>query len=305
MKKNTSAVVYACIAVFSWSTVATAFKIALLHLSHFEMLQIASCTALFLFIVILTIQKKWRLVTSLLISQWLYFALIGFLNPVAYYLILFKSYDLLPAQVVQPINYLWPIFLLILLAVFAHQPIPGRKYVGISVSLVGVILISLGTSQSGKESSSFYGLVLAFLSALCWAIYWMIDNRQKEKIDGSVALFASFLFGTTYLFIASFWMGSSVFTMAGILSGMYIGGFEIGIPFICFGLAMRKTSNPALINQLCYLSPFLSFFFISIILGEQIVLTTYIGLCLIVLGILFNQLKKHNSEKIRENRQIE
>lgn len=63
----------------------------------------------------------------------------------------------------------------------------------------------------------------------------------------------------------------------------------MGIPFIFFGLAMRKTSNPALINQLCYLSPFMSLFFISVVLGERIVFTTYIGLVMIVLGIVFNQ----------------
>ena len=46
MKQNNSAIVYASIAVLSWSTVATAFKIALMHLTHFGMLLIASCTAL-------------------------------------------------------------------------------------------------------------------------------------------------------------------------------------------------------------------------------------------------------------------
>ena len=43
-RNNTRAIIYACIAVLSWSTVATAFKIALTHLTHFEMLLIASCT---------------------------------------------------------------------------------------------------------------------------------------------------------------------------------------------------------------------------------------------------------------------
>ena len=44
-RNNTRAIIYACIAVLSWSTVATAFKIALTHLTHFEMLLIASCTS--------------------------------------------------------------------------------------------------------------------------------------------------------------------------------------------------------------------------------------------------------------------
>ena len=85
-----------------------------------------------------------------------------------------------------------------------------------------------------------------------------------------------------------------------VLPADAVGGFEMGIPFIFFGLAMRKTSNPALINQLCYLSPFMSLFFISVVLGEQIVFTTYIGLVMIVLGIVFNQyfVKSSNQAKI-------
>ena len=65
MKNSTSAVVYACIAVLCWSTVATAFKIALMHLTHFEMLLVASCTSLVIFTLLLTVQKKWRLVAGL------------------------------------------------------------------------------------------------------------------------------------------------------------------------------------------------------------------------------------------------
>ena len=201
MKNSTSAVVYACIAVLSWSTVATAFKIALTHLTHFEMLLIASCTSLVIFALLLTFQKKWRLVSELSGRQWGYFALLGLLNPVAYYLVLFKAYDLLPAQVAQPINYAWPIVLLILLALFAHQPIPPKKYIGMFISLGGVVLISVGTGQSGGMDIPVHGLLLAALSALLWAMYWMINNKFKDKTDGSIALFMSFLFGTAYPFI--------------------------------------------------------------------------------------------------------
>ncbi|MDE5759525.1 MAG: DMT family transporter [Bacteroides sp.] len=289
MKDNTSSVFYACIAVLSWSTVATAFKIALMHLTHFEMLLVASCTSLVIFTLLITVRKKWKEVAELSGKQWGYFAMLGLLNPVAYYLVLFKAYDLLPAQVAQPVNYIWPIMLLILLALFAHQPIPAKKYIGMFISLSGVALISIGTGQSEGMNLSVFGLLLAFLSSLLWAMYWMINNKFKDKTDGSVALFMSFLFGTGYLLIGAAVVGVNLHTLPGILSGMYVGGFEMGIPFIFFSLAMRKTTNPALINQRCYLSPFLSLFFIALILGEQIVLATYIGLALIVTGIMFNE----------------
>lgn len=289
MKENNKAILLAIVAVLSWSTVATAFKVALTYLTHFEMLLVASITSLLIFTVVITFQKKWKQVTGMSKQLWGYFALLGLLNPVVYYLVLFKSYDLLPAQVAQPVNYMWPIVLLILLAVFAKQPIPGKKYIGMFISLGGLILISAGGKQGGEMNIPLFGLFLGIMSAFLWATYWMVNNKNKEKADAIIACFMSFLFGSIYLTLGALVVGVNLHTLPGILSGMYVGAFEMGIPFVCFGLAIRKTSNPALINQLCYLSPFLSLFFVSTILGEQIVPTTYIGLILIVTGIVFNE----------------
>lgn len=279
----------ASVAVLSWSTVATAFKVALSYLTHFEMLLVASFTSLAIFAVVLTVQRRWGAVKALPRRTWGYFALLGLLNPVAYYMVLFKSYDLLPAQVAQPVNYFWPIFLLVLLALFAKQRIPAKKYVGMFISLGGLVLISAGGGQMGNLEISPFGLFLGLMSAVLWATYWMVNNKNSHKADATIACFMSFLFGSIYLAIGALFVGVNLHTLPGILSGMYVGAFEMGIPFICFGLAIRTTSNPALVNQLCYLSPFLSLFFVSTILGEQIVPTTYIGLSLIVAGIVFNE----------------
>lgn len=289
MKENNKAVALAIAAVLSWSTVATAFKVALSYLTHFEMLLVASITSLLIFAVVLTVQRKWHLVKALSHRTWGYFAFLGLLNPVAYYLVLFKSYDLLPAQIAQPVNYIWPVLLVVLLALFTKQPIPAKKYIGMLVSLGGLIIISAGGKQITDTGIPPIGLALGVMSALLWATYWMVNNRNKDKADATVACFMSFLFGSLYLGLGALIVGVNLNTLPGVLSGMYVGAFEMGIPFICFGLAIRKTTNPALINQLCYLSPFLSLFFVSTILGEPIVPTTYIGLILIVAGIVFNE----------------
>ena len=288
MQDNSKALIYGGIAVVSWSTVATMFKMALKYFSHFEMLLIASFTALFIFCIAMTILKKWKDLKSLPPKQWGWFALVGLLNPVAYYLVLFKSYALLPAQVAQPINYAWPIVLLVLLAIIARQSIPKLKYIGMGLSLGGVALISLGSGGISGQSLPVAGLLLAFLSAFLWASYWIVNNQNK-KVDGIVALFLSFLFGSIYLLIGALFVGVNLNSVPGILSSIYVGAFEMGIPFIFFGLAIRKTNNPALVNQMCYLSPFISLFLIHMILGEQIYTTTYLGLFLIVFGIVFNE----------------
>lgn len=289
MTPNNKATLLAGAAVLSWSTVATAFKIALSYLTHFEMLLVASFTSLLIFTIVLTAGHRWKAIKALPRRTWGYFALLGFLNPVAYYLVLFKSYDLLPAQVAQPVNYFWPICLLILLAMFAKQRIPAKKYIGMFISLGGLVLISAGGRQTGHLDISPIGLGLGLMSAILWATYWMVNNKNSHKADATVACFMSFFFGSIYLSIIALFVEVNLTSLPGILSGMYVGAFEMGIPFICFGLAMRTTNNPSLINQLCYLSPFLSLFFVSAVLGEQIVSTTYIGLTLIVAGIVFNE----------------
>lgn len=288
MQDSNKALVYAAIAVLSWSTVATMFKTALKYFSHFEMLLVASFTALLIFGITLLIQKKWRLLKEIPAKQWGWFALVGLLNPVTYYLVLFKSYNLLPAQIAQPINYFWPIILLILLAIIARKPISKIKYTGMILSLSGVVLISLGAGGIDGQRLPVWGLFLALLSAFLWATYWIVNNQNK-KVDGTVALFLSFFFGSVYLLIGALFTGVNLNSTPGLLSSIYVGAFEMGIPFIFFGLAIKKTDNPALVNQMCYLSPFISLFLIHLILGEHIYTTTYIGLFLIIFGIIFNE----------------
>lgn len=288
MQEKNKALVYGMAAVLSWSTVATLFKITLEHFTYFEMLLVASFSALLIFIAAITIRKKWAEVRKLTPAQWGWGAFIGLLNPVAYYLVLFKAYALLPAQVAQPINYSWPIILLVLLAFIARKPIPKGKYIGMFFSLAGVALISLGTKQVSGENIPVSGLLLAFLSAFLWATYWIANNQNKQT-DGIIMLFLSFLFGSLYLFIASFFVEVNLSSVSGLLAAVYVGAFEMGIPFIFFGMAIRKTDNPALINQMCYLSPFISLFLIRTFVGEQIYATTYLGLFLIVFGIIFNE----------------
>lgn len=288
MKDNNKALIFAGIATLSWSTVASAFKIALQYFSHYEMLLVASITALLIFVLVLTFQKKWTLLKTLSRKDWVRFSWMGMLNPVIYYLVLFGAYDLLPAQIAQPINYFWPIVLLILISVISHKPIPKAKYIGMFMSLAGVTVISFSSGQLSGSSFPLTGLLLGFFSAFLWAGFWLVNNMNKDK-DFVLSLFMIFLFGSIYLGLGSVFMDVNLYSLPGMLSAVYIGAFEMGIPFVFFGLALRKSTNTALVNQLCYLSPFISLFIISLVLGEKILPTTFAGLFLIVFGIIFNE----------------
>ncbi len=287
MTKNSKAILAASAAVLSWSTVAAAFKTALSYYSHYEMLTVAALTATVIFAIAITAQRKWGQLTRMRYKDIGALALLGLLSPTLYYLVLFSAYEQLPAQVAQPINYCWPIFLVILLAAVMHKPVRPRLYIGMTVSLAGVTVISLGGGIEGSLSPS--GLILAFMSAVLWAVYWIANEKLKGGFDESVKLFGSFFFGSIYLLVGLIWMPVSFNSVEGTLASIYVGAFEMGIPFLFFSLALKNASNVATVNQMCYIAPFLSLFFISMIVGEHIMPTSYIGLSLIIFGVIFNQ----------------
>ena len=261
MKASSRAIVLAAVTVLSWSTVATAFKITLASMGVREMISVSVFSAFVVHAVWMTLSRSWGELSRLSAKMWLKFALLGLIAPVSYYFVLFEAYDHLPAQIAQPINYTWPIILSVLIAVIDRRPVSASGYAAMAVSLAGVALISLGGGVDGAISLT--GIALAFASALLWALYWIVNDSLKSSVSETTSLFLTFFFGTIYLAAMSLFSPIGPIASEGLLAGCYIGIFEMGLPFICFGIALRTTDNPALVNQLCYLAPFLSLFFVG------------------------------------------
>ena len=112
MKTQNKAFIYAGLAIFFWSTVATAFKLALRYLNFLELLMYASITSLILFFFILLFQGKLHLIKTQSSGDLFRSSILGLLNPFLYYIILFRAYSLLPAQVAQPVLLLFSSVLL-------------------------------------------------------------------------------------------------------------------------------------------------------------------------------------------------
>lgn len=105
MANERQALFYALSAVLLWSTVATAFKIALSHQPVVVLLAGASLTSCATFAAILLVQGRLASAFGELRDSLGRILILATINPVLYYLILFEAYRRLPAQVAQPVNY--------------------------------------------------------------------------------------------------------------------------------------------------------------------------------------------------------
>ncbi|PLY12075.1 MAG: EamA family transporter [Sedimenticola sp.] len=285
MPPQQKAFYFAITTVFLWSTVATAFKLSLLHLSPLQLLFYANLASTLTLLLLLLFEGRIGQLRSLRWPQFRRGFLLGLLNPLLYYLVLFKAYDLLPAQEAQPINYTWAITLSLLSVPLLGHRLTGKELLSILVSYAGVVVIVTHGEPFSLTFSSLPGVALALVSTLIWAVYWIYSTRGS--LDPVIALFLNF--ATALPLVALLVWATSTFyplDFRGIAAAVYVGVIEMGIAFVLWLKAMRLTSSTVKIATLIYFAPFLSLILIHFILGETIRWSSVAGLVLIVAGNL-------------------
>ena len=288
MKNQKQAMLYGLGTVLLWSTVATAFKLALRDLAPVQMLLIAVAASVLVMAIILMLQGRWHLVFSLSRQQYVQSIGMGLINPCLYYFFLFGAFDRLPAQEAQPLNYTWALVLAYLSVPFLGQRLRRLDIIAVLVCYAGVVVIATRGAVTSLSFEDPVGVSLALGSTVIWASYWIIATRDTR--DPVVGLFLNFLFGLPVIAVICWWIEGLDFALGtSLAAALYVGVFEMGIAFVLWSYAMKKAENTSKVSNLIFISPFLSLVFIYFILGEHILYSTYIGLVLIMAGLWLQQ----------------
>ncbi len=288
MEKQKQAYIYAITSVILWTTIASVFKISLQYVDFLQLLFYASIVSIFTLFIILLTQNKIKVLKEYSKNEYAYSAILGFLNPFLYYMILFKAYSLLPAQEAQALNYTWPIMLVLLSIPLLRQKIRLISVFAIIISFIGVLIISTKGDISRFSFSNMEGIALALSSAIIWALFWIYNIRDKR--DAIAKLFLNFIFGFIFILISILLFSEIIIPdITGIFGVTYVGLFEMGITFIIWLKALQLSKTTARVSNLIYLVPFPSLVVIYFIAGEEILFSTIIGLVFIVSGILLQQ----------------
>jgi len=282
--------------VLFWSTSATAFKITLRYLDVLQLLLYSIITAVVILGAYLLINRKFSNVFKLRQKDYMFYLALGFLNPFVYYWMAVKAYDLLPAQIVQPINYTWVITLSLLSIPLLKQAFSKIQIAATLVCYAGVVVLSYRNDPVTGSEISYLGVFLATSCTIIWALYWIYNVRSKQ--DPITAIFLNFLFSIPFIAIACITFSSiTVVGIKGLYGAAWIGCFEFGFAFITWITALKTAKNTNYITNMIFLTPFVSLIFIHTILGEDIHLQTYAGLMLIILGIV---IQKYNEFKLAD-----
>jgi len=287
MSNQKIAYAYAISAVLFWSTIASAFKITLRYLTFLELLFYASLTSLVFFAFILIFQGRIGEIKDF--RQNVFSAVLGFINPFLYYTILLKAYSILPAQEALALNYTWPIALTLMSIPILKQKIGLKNFLGLFTSFLGVLVISTHGDLTSLRFANPLGDALAISSSVIWASYWVLNLKDGRNI--SIKMFYNFFYGSIYTALALIVAGFSPPPLEGLLGGVYVGLFEMGLTFFLWLKALSYSKTTSHVANLVFLSPFLSLIFIHVVVGEEILESTLIGLILIIGGILLGKAK--------------
>lgn len=296
-KSTNSGLGYGILAVILWSTVSTAFKLTLMHLSPLGLLFFSSLVAsIFLALYLLIssgssflkqIPKNFRLSLKA-----------GSLNPFVYYLMLFTAYDMLPAQQAQVLNYTWAIVLPLMSIWLMRERMRWLDMLALLLSFLGVILISTKGRLRNLEFEHPWGVIIAVSTSFVWASYWILNMRDKRP--AALKLAFNFMVGTVLILVWSLfgflcadatWFVKGASPLLGITGAIYIGLFEMGLTFLIWYKALEKSSSTAAVSNLIFVTPFLALIFISLVLHERIHPATVGGLLIIIAGNLLQKLK--------------
>ncbi|GAB4320665.1 MAG: DMT family transporter [Bacteroidales bacterium] len=298
LSNNTKAYLFAIASVLCWSTIASAFNLTLKYVDFANIVLYSSFLATLLFGFVLLLRKQKRPAARLPFRAHFQGAVRGFLNPFLYYLVLLKAYSLLKAQEAGTLNYIWPVTLVLLSVPLLKQKIGWKNIGAILISFFGLVIISTEGNIAELEFSDPFGVLLAAGSSVFWALFWILN--MKDKSDPVEKMFLNFLYGT--LFTALYLGITGRITVPdshGLLGIGYIAVFEMALTYLLWLRALGHAGTTAQVSNLIYLSPFISLGIIRWVVGEKILASTVVGLVFIVGGIVIQQSLSRRRSRIK------
>jgi drug/metabolite transporter (DMT)-like permease len=291
------AYLFAGIAIFFWSTVATAFKLALEHLEPIQLVFYSTLFSVIVLFFIALIQGKIGLIKSFSKRALMQCAFLGLLNPCLYYIILFKGYDILPAQEAMVINFSWPIMIVILSIPILKQKIDIKSFLSIIVCYVGVVVIASKGDVFSMQFENSLGVVYILITTVIWSLFWLFNTKNSN--DSVVSLFLIFLFSLPYILIITYFSDSFVIpSLKGVIGSAYIGLFEMGVSVVLWQSALKISTTVSRVASLVFITPFLSLLILHFVLKEDIVASTIFGVILICSGLILQKYFTRKSVEI-------
>ncbi|WP_338473055.1 DMT family transporter [Niallia sp. XMNu-256] len=284
--------------VMTWGMVWPIYKIALNYTPPF--LFAGMRTLLGGLLLSLVLLPKWKEIRWK--KTWPIYVVAAFFNIMIFNGVQTYGLQFLPSGLFSVIVYLQPVLVVLLAWFWLKESVTLVKIVGMIIGFLGVVAVSFD-GLSGYVS--FYGILLAFITGLGWAIGTVYVKKTSVLVNGLWLVAIQNVIGGTILSV----IGLSVENLTDI---------QWNVPYVSillFGAVLGVTGATAVYNKLMrsgesskvssftFLVPLFAVILGTLILNEPFTLSLFVGLVLILLSIYL--INRKDTSKVKKMKELE
>jgi drug/metabolite transporter, DME family len=165
-------------------------------------------------------------------------------------------------------------------------------YLGTAITIVGIVFV--GTAH-GIASFNGKGVALAALAGFGFAIFNVVCRRSLARGAQDIWLTAT-TFGVAALVSSPFLFAQSpvwILTSKGFLTVLWLGVVTTSIGYVLFMFGLKRIES-SLAATVVLAEPATATILAAVVIGERLVLQSYIGIATVALGILYSSRKSAN-----------
>jgi len=219
------------------------------------------------------------------------YLVLALFNIIGYYGLQTVGIGYLPAGLFSTIVFLQPVLLGLFSWMWLGESMTWLKVLGLILGFGGVAEISIGGLQG---HISPIGILLAILSALCWAIGSIYMKKKSAQLDSLWAVTMQMLIGGVFLMVtgsaAESW-GDIHWTPAFVGTLMFISVFVIAAGWWVY-FKLLDSGEASTVGSYTFAIPVIASVFSIFMLDESVTLTLLFGLLMICISIALVNRKK-------------
>ena len=177
------------------------------------------------------------------------------------------------------LQYTSPIFILLISCIiFRQRPLKKDIFV-VCAAVVGIVLFFLDDLNPGD----MLGNIIALGAGLTLGIFFVFGSKSTSIDENMSAIFMgnfiTFLVGIPFYFLYP-----PTFTVQSVLSILVLGIFQLGVPYILYGIAIRDCP-PLTASLISMFEPLLNPLWVFLVMGETPGIMALIGGLIVVVTI--------------------
>ena len=194
------------------------------------------------------------------------------------------------ATISQMLYAIVPVVAIILSVFLLKEKINYKKFIGIFLGLVGVLILIL-LPILGKPtafSGNILGNLIILIAVICFTLYSVLSKKFQKNYSPA---YLTFIFGLSTVFVLSPFFIKDIITtqwishlsLTAILSTLYVGIFGGAVYYLLYQYAI-KHGSPVIASMTMYLQPTATFLWAYFLLSERLTLGIFIGGILAFIG---------------------